>query len=269
MKQVDDQKLFQIEFRSQANQLVEMINRDQDWGGKATEQLSAIYQKLSEQSSQELTGPGSLKQAISQYKAAQDVAFEIDGCRQIARLSFSRRQKCHQCEAGRRLKVWRYGPFSLRAENNTRCSLHGPSRSWSYSVVARLGTFLSKSLEFTLGGLWGAGEWSIGPSLRLRNILERSQSPLFRAFDGIMRNECWRKTYINDSAYAMGLGSWDTALLEPEIDNLVSRLREETDTGRLRDYDEWGNTFLFVSDLVPPRRRSLLVPFGENSSISF
>jgi hypothetical protein len=242
-----EQRLLQLELKSQVSQLIEIMNRDQDWGGKTAEQLGAVYQKLSKQTLQKSAAIEKFEQPINQLEVTKNMAFEIDSRHQIARLSLSQRQFCSRCEAGRRSRVWRFGPFGLRAESNTRCSRHGPAQMWSYTVVAKLGTYLSKSLEFTLGGLWGTGEWSMGPAVRLRNTLKRSESPLFQAFDRLANSNCWDMTYKNNFSRVLGIGKMDMELIRSEIRGLVDCLRREANTGRLRDCDEWGNTFLFVS----------------------
>lgn len=151
--------------------------------------------------------------------------------------------------------------------------------------------FVNATMELAIGATTGAGGWALAPTLRFRGIVQRSKSPLFRAFAENVFSCCDMKTdddfgNVTDvPVYSRGgedetlrlipepkpLGlnriSWDIPCLKPNLARLSSRLTEAVERGDAcaMDTDERGQTLLFVScgtqlDIygVSPDRRVLL-----------
>lgn len=146
-------------------------------------------------------------------------------------------------------------------------SRHSGWRLWYYSFTVCLHPLLDKVVEFTLGAATGPGGWTIMPPLKVNNIVKRSESPIFQAFqrfpklcliESASRNDhrIYRRSQRSDQKRFRA--GWEDAryVWSPEtgrhLEDIEFLLRKETSCGRFSGSDvaENGLTILFVSLLI-------------------
>jgi hypothetical protein len=103
------------------------------------------------------------------------------------RFVLRKRQSC-SCQRTHVVNHSTPGKVSYRSEyyadHDRTCRFYYVGRrGTSSTIMLQLLPFLQKTVEFTFGVNYGAGAWSIAPPVRYYASVERSKSPLFRAFD--------------------------------------------------------------------------------------
>lgn len=140
----------------------------------------------------------------------------------------------------------------------------GERRPWRYSISVQLMPFLNRTVEMLWSAASAPGRWQIVPKIRLRGTVLRSQSPLFRLFDGFVLSHYTdkdmyfhgprpgpldRRTHAITGEDSWAVMTWNMRSTARELEDMADSIRRLIDTGAASatDTDEYGNTLLHVS----------------------
>ena len=203
------------------------------------------------------------KQLVKHPSTLRDAADNLLGRAHLpARRSnpFCNCRPVQQCSARQR---GRFGTeFWSESQHHPHCQYYRSwqrSRTWTFK--AQLLPFLHKTIALTLGSTYGAGSYSLAPSLRVYTTVKRSKSYLFKLFDEFP-GRCARRRYHLDYSYdEMNLFEtsdclsyftydWDLELTKTHLEDLYHGLRDGLSQGIATgsDKDEIGNTILHVKN---------------------
>lgn len=229
--------------------------------GLSTNQL-AIATGLSQETKHQVQKgiTNQLLQSPSALKAACDVnTYQVASRRRKGRLC-SCQQSLAMVGSGFKSGSFRTDAFSSHRLNCPHYRIG--QRGVSFTVRMQLLPVLQKTFEVTLAAAHGAGAWSISPSMKLYNTVERSKSPLFQAFDNfismhsqivsVVSANSVHSYYIDSPRHPIWSDRIEFKLGEIELRRkLRSLIRDLTGlfgTGQSRasDKDQYGNTMLHV-----------------------
>lgn len=198
-----------------------------------------------------------LLQSPSSLKAACDVnTYHLASQRRKRRLCFCQRSLV---VAGSDFRALSYRTECLGSHGPNCTRYRTGQRGGSFTIRLQLLPLFQKTFEITLGATHGAGAWSISHSMKLYNTVERSKSPLFRAFDNFISIH----SHFVWEASAGSVHSWyvlapgpnqsiefylDRAALKQELRTFIRDLTRLFVAGKsgASDKDQYGNTILHV-----------------------
>jgi len=134
-------------------------------------------------------------------------------------------------------------------------------RRVSFTARMQLLPIVQKTFELTFATTHGAGSWSISPSMKLYNTVDRSKSPLFKAFDNFINMHSHFVDRLSAGrvsslfmrvSYDRRARAIEFKLGEIELRRMLCSLLQDL-TGlfsagqsRASDKDQYGNTMLHV-----------------------
>ncbi|TRX91451.1 hypothetical protein FHL15_007675 [Xylaria flabelliformis] len=168
------------------------------------------------------------------------------------------------------LKLRNFSVFSRKqtqSRHERSCPLHAVTREYIHAIGARvclrLGSFLNCLVEANLWCTMGQGGYSLGPSVRWKNVVPRDQSPVQVEFDRI-------------GSWLMSGPSGQRAREEAEVVDRLKTMKENVLTlykkgqASINDVDQSSNNHLqnFVDLLVRSLNRDLLTREVVDAAIS-
>lgn len=161
--------------------------------------------------------------------------------------------------------------LNTRSEHQPHCPFHKRFQgSISLGAHASLFPLIGKALQVTFAAKFGAGGFSLSPTLNVTNVIQRSASPAFSLFDTAyprFRTKIYlTKTkerairtsqIIHHDLVRFYYWKWDIAGIEKYLEFIIAQLEYLFLSGQAScyDQDEYGRTLLHVN------RPSLILTF--------
>jgi hypothetical protein len=162
--------------------------------------------------------------------------------------------------------------MNTRSEHQSHCPFYKRfQRSFLLGARTSLFPILGKALQVTFAAKFGAGGFSLSPTVNITNVIQRSTSPAFSLFDiaySRFRTKIYltkaeegaiRRSRITHTAYGRlyYYWSWDIAGIGTHLDLIVSQLEHFFSSGQASCYDEDENGTTFLHIILP----SLILAF--------